>query len=120
MRLNQPIGFLASCLQARTASVSIRGIRLLTLAASREYATQTSLGGTSTTKPRKAVTVVNDDGRVKWGDLSLGEKAARTTQQTFNLGIILAGLVLTVRLKFNSPSTSLLTSLGRSWLRAVL
>lgn len=42
---------------------------------------------------RKAVTVVNDDGRVQWKDLTTGEKAARTTQQTFNFAVVLAGAV---------------------------
>ena len=45
---------------------------------------------------RKQVTIRNDDGRVEWGDLTVGEKAARTTQQTFNLGVILVGLAMTV------------------------
>lgn len=45
---------------------------------------------------RRSVTVTNDTGSVKWSDLSVGEKAARTTQQTFNFGIIIAGIVLTV------------------------
>ncbi|KAF1987442.1 TIM21-domain-containing protein [Aulographum hederae CBS 113979] len=52
----------------------------------------------STQKPvssRKAVTVINDDGRVGWKDLSAGEKAARTTQQSFNLLLVLAGVVMT-------------------------
>ncbi|KAF2484891.1 TIM21-domain-containing protein [Neohortaea acidophila] len=42
---------------------------------------------------RRAVTVVNDTGRVPWQELSTGEKAARTTQQTFNLGILLVGIL---------------------------
>ena len=59
------------------------------------YATASSLG--NSTKPsRKQVTVVNDDGRVQWKDLSRGEKAARTTQQTFNFGLVFAGFVGTV------------------------
>ena len=41
------------------------------------------------------MTAFNDDGRVAWGDLSAGEKAARTTQQTFNFGMIILGTVLT-------------------------
>jgi mitochondrial import inner membrane translocase subunit TIM21 len=45
---------------------------------------------------RKGVTVINDDGRVSWGDLRPMEKVARTTQQTFNFGLILVGLVMTV------------------------
>ena len=63
----------------------------------RGYATQSSLGGAATPRPsRKQVTVANDDGRVKWGDLSTREKAARTTQQTFNFGVIIVGLAMTV------------------------
>jgi hypothetical protein len=67
--------------------------------AARMYATQTGIG-TSNVQParkRKAVTMLNDDGRVAWGDLSPREKAARTTQQTFNFGMIIIGAVLTVR-----------------------
>lgn len=44
---------------------------------------------------RRAVTIVNDTGAVPWKELSLGEKAARTTQQSFNLGIVLLGVGLT-------------------------
>ncbi|KAL3428448.1 mitochondrial import inner membrane translocase subunit Tim [Phlyctema vagabunda] len=67
------------------------------LIAARMYATQTGLGTSNATpKPRrKAVTAFNDDGRVAWGDLSAGEKAARTTQQSFNFGLIIVGTVLT-------------------------
>lgn len=66
--------------------------------AARWYATQTGLGTTNAqpTRKRKAVTMLNDDGRVAWGDLSAKEKAARTTQQTFNFGMILIGALLTV------------------------
>lgn len=42
---------------------------------------------------------MNDDGRVAWGQLSPMEKAARTTQQSFNLGLIVVGAVMTVRLR---------------------
>lgn len=44
---------------------------------------------------RRAVTVVNDTGAVPWKQLSYTEKAARTTQQTFNFGLVLLGLVAT-------------------------
>ncbi|KAL9627861.1 MAG: hypothetical protein Q9204_006283 [Flavoplaca sp. TL-2023a] len=60
----------------------------------RGYATPNTLGGIPKTS-RKQITVANDDGRVNWKELSVGEKAARTTQQTFNFGIILTGLVMT-------------------------
>lgn len=66
----------------------------------RGYATQTGLGkGPSPTPKRRSVTPFNDDGRVKWADLSIGEKAGRATQQSFNFGFILAGLGATVCLK---------------------
>ena len=45
---------------------------------------------------RKQITVVSDDGRVHWQDLSRREKVARTTQQTFNFSLVLSGLILTV------------------------
>lgn len=64
------------------------------------YATQSSLGGnttSSTNPPRKAVTVTTDDGRYRWSDLSTREKAARSTQQSFNLALVAAGAVGTVR-----------------------
>ena len=63
------------------------------------YKRYTSSDSSKTLKvsPRKQVTVRNDDGRVQWKELTLREKAARTTQQTFNVGVILAGLVGTVR-----------------------
>ncbi|KAL8721700.1 MAG: hypothetical protein Q9181_007650 [Wetmoreana brouardii] len=60
----------------------------------RRYATQDTLGS-SPISSRKQVTVTNDDGRIGWKELSVKEKAARTTQQTFNLSIILTGLVMT-------------------------
>jgi import inner membrane translocase subunit TIM21 len=44
---------------------------------------------------RRAVTVVNDTGRVPWQQLTIGEKAARTTQQTFNVGLVLLGILAT-------------------------
>ena len=70
------------------------------------YATQTGLGTTNTTPPprRKAVTAFNDDGRIPWGDLTAREKAARTTQQTFNFSFIILGAILTVGLADNGSS----------------
>lgn len=61
-------------------------------------ATTSSLGKISQPPPnsrRRSVTVTNDTGAVPWHQLSMGEKAARTTQQSFNLGLILLGLVMT-------------------------
>lgn len=58
-------------------------------------ATSSSLPNDAATRRRRAVTVVNDTGAVPWKNLSLGEKAARTTQQTFNFGMVLLGIGLT-------------------------
>ncbi|QMW35348.1 hypothetical protein G4B84_010839, partial [Aspergillus flavus NRRL3357] len=40
---------------------------------------------------RRNVTVLSDDGRYEWGELTGREKVARATQQSFNFVIILAG-----------------------------
>ncbi|KAF2877508.1 TIM21-domain-containing protein [Massariosphaeria phaeospora] len=44
--------------------------------------------------PRRRVTVTNDTGSVRWSELSPAEKAARTTQQSFNFVVVITGLVL--------------------------
>ncbi|KAF2161988.1 hypothetical protein M409DRAFT_69486 [Zasmidium cellare ATCC 36951] len=58
-------------------------------------ATTSSLPNSSAASRRKAVTVINDTGRVPWENLSIGEKAARATQQTFNFGLVALGIALT-------------------------
>ena len=58
------------------------------------YATQT--GGSGAPK-RRNVTILSDDGRYEWGELSGREKVARATQQSLNFVVIVAGAVLTVR-----------------------
>lgn len=66
----------------------------------RFYATQSDLGrgsGTGSTTPkRRNVTVLSDDGRYEWGELSGKEKVSRATQQSVNFVVVLAGAVLTV------------------------
>ena len=76
------------------------------LSLSRHYATSDS-SGVQKTPTRKQVTIRNDDGRVEWNELTIGEKAARTTQQTFNFGLVLAGLAGTVS---NPPENGSLTT----------
>ena len=61
----------------------------------RQHVSSNSTSGPATTS-RKQVTVLSDDGRVQWQDLTRFEKVARTTQQTFNFGLILGGFFLTV------------------------
>ncbi|RMZ86601.1 hypothetical protein DV736_g6173, partial [Chaetothyriales sp. CBS 134916] len=46
----------------------------------------------SPTPSRRSITVTSDDGRYNWSELSTGEKAARSTQQTFNFVLVVAGL----------------------------
>jgi hypothetical protein len=57
---------------------------------------QTSKGPPQPT--RRAVTIANDTGAVRWTDLSPGEKASRTVQQSMNLSVVLVGIVMTVGL----------------------
>ncbi|KAM0195259.1 hypothetical protein ACHAPA_000873 [Fusarium lateritium] len=80
-----------------TRSTAFRGIpsTLRPFLVSRFYATQQGLGATPQGPKRRAVTPFNDNGHVPWTKLSVGEKAARATQQSFNFGMILVGLVLT-------------------------
>ncbi|KAF5000617.1 hypothetical protein FGRMN_1649 [Fusarium graminum] len=80
-----------------TRSTAFRGIpsTLRPFLVSRYYATQQGLGATPQGPKRRAVTPFNDNGQVPWTKLSVGEKAARATQQSFNFGMILVGLVLT-------------------------
>ncbi|KAK4972526.1 mitochondrial import inner membrane translocase subunit tim21 [Elasticomyces elasticus] len=61
----------------------------------RQYATSSSLPNSTPQASRRAVTVANDTGRIPWTQLSTREKAARTTQQSFNLLVVLAGIIMT-------------------------
>jgi hypothetical protein len=60
------------------------------------YATQHQQSGSAAESRRRSVTPFNDDGHVPWTELSAGEKTARAAQQTFNFGMVIVGLVLTV------------------------
>ena len=93
------IKFSASAMAVRpAAAVTAIAPPLRQLGLPRHYATQNSLGTTAAASgpKRKTVTPFNDDGQVPWNALSSGEKAARATQQSFNFGLILLGLVMTV------------------------
>lgn len=65
---------------------------------SRAYATQSSLGreGAASGPTRKQITVMSDDGRLRWSELTGKEKVARATQQSFNFMIVVIGAVMTV------------------------
>lgn len=62
----------------------------------RSYASAGGSGPSSAAAKRRAVTPFNDNGQVPWSDLSVAEKSARAAQQTFNMGFIVVGVVLTV------------------------
>lgn len=68
---------------------------------SRLYATQ----GDFPRPKRRNVTVLSDDGRYEWSELSGREKVSRATQQSFNFIVVIAGVVLTVRLLQASSRT---------------
>ncbi|CAK7228591.1 mitochondrial import inner membrane translocase subunit tim21 [Sporothrix curviconia] len=80
---------------------------LRTPALGRSYATQhqrqpqssssssSASSSSSSASRRRSVTPFNDDGHVPWSELSGGEKTARAAQQTFNLGMVVVGVVLT-------------------------
>jgi hypothetical protein len=60
-------------------------------------ATQTSTPNTPPPGPtRRSITLTGDNGQVRWSDLSPGEKAVRTTQQSVNLVVVLVGILATV------------------------
>ncbi|KAI1761110.1 import inner membrane translocase subunit tim-21, mitochondrial [Hypoxylon sp. FL1150] len=63
------------------------------LIARHTYATQHNSGNAA--PKRRAVTPFNDTGFVPWSNLSVAEKAGRATQQTFNFGLVIVGVVLT-------------------------
>ncbi|KAF2217472.1 hypothetical protein CERZMDRAFT_31471 [Cercospora zeae-maydis SCOH1-5] len=65
----------------------------VSIAQQSRYATTSSFPK-GTSSRRRSVTVINDTGAVPWENLTPGEKAARTTQQTFNVGIVLLGVGL--------------------------
>lgn len=57
-------------------------------------------GQNNSTTSRRAITVTSDDGRYSWAELSTGEKAARTTQQTFNFVLVAGGAAATVSRRY--------------------
>ncbi|KAG7131706.1 Mitochondrial import inner membrane translocase subunit TIM21 like protein [Verticillium longisporum] len=84
-----------SALATRTPTTISHAPQLRPFLLQRYYATQTGLGTTPQEPKRRRVTPFNDDGHVPWSKLSAAEKAGRATQQSFNFGMIIAGLVLT-------------------------
>lgn len=112
-----------SRMKVNTAALALRplapALRPLPASSSRFYATQNSLGAAPSPAPRRrTVTAFNDDGFVPWNELSAGEKASRATQQSFNFGVIIAGMVATVRDTQASRCTLRWNSQADAWNRA--
>ncbi|KAJ5176154.1 L-galactonate dehydratase [Penicillium canariense] len=75
----------------------------------RLYATQTD------PRPkRRNVTVLSDDGRYEWGELSGREKVSRATQQSFNFVVVVAGAILTGGV-FYLLYTDVISPNSRTW-----
>jgi mitochondrial import inner membrane translocase subunit TIM21 len=87
-----------TAIRSSTAAVPLPVQRLLT----RCYATHQQQSGHASESRRRAVTPFNDDGHVPWSELSAGEKTGRAAQQTFNFGMVIVGLALTVRASANN------------------
>ncbi|KOS17776.1 Mitochondrial import inner membrane translocase subunit TIM21 [Escovopsis weberi] len=95
------MNFTHSTVKMRPAArlVLARPARCLRLPPRAHYATDRSetvrVAASSSGAKRRSVTPFNDSGFVPWNELSAAEKAGRATQQTFNFGMVVAGLVLT-------------------------
>ncbi|KAK7523624.1 inner membrane translocase subunit tim21 [Phyllosticta citriasiana] len=84
-------------IESRLAGLSKWQALRLSQSGCKFYATHhsTGSGSQSSTTKRRAVTIANDTGYVPWGELSVREKAARSTQQSFNFALVIAGVVAT-------------------------
>ncbi|KAJ9209501.1 hypothetical protein DTO166G4_8900 [Paecilomyces variotii] len=81
-----------------SVSALLRSASPRTLDISRSYATHSNLGRDGSAPGgtrRRQITVMSDDGRLPWSELSGTEKAARATQQSFNFVVVLIGAVMT-------------------------
>ncbi|CAK7262817.1 mitochondrial import inner membrane translocase subunit tim21 [Sporothrix epigloea] len=87
---------LAASFSPRAASADLRRpARFRSYATQHQSRSSTSSPSSPATPRRHSVTPFNDDGVVPWAELSGGEKTARAAQQTFNLGMVVLGVVLT-------------------------
>ncbi|OJD29582.1 mitochondrial import inner membrane translocase subunit tim21 [Diplodia corticola] len=74
----------------------LRSASCLPVRSCRLYATPHGLGASpKSSTNRRQVTVANDNGHVRWGDLTATEKVARSTQQSFNFLVVIAGVLAT-------------------------
>lgn len=87
----------ASLLLPRIQPSSTRRTRAAFSTTRRTQATEPTFPGSPIPQPtRKSITLTGDTGRVRWTELSPGEKVVRTTQQSFNLLVVAIGVIATV------------------------
>ncbi|KAJ4370948.1 mitochondrial import inner membrane translocase subunit tim21 [Didymella sp. IMI 355093] len=85
-----------SLLLPRIQPSSTRRARAAFSTARNAQAKEPTFPGTPFPEPtRKSITLSGDTGRVRWNELSPGEKVVRTTQQSFNLIIVAVGVIAT-------------------------
>ncbi|KAM7220952.1 TIM21 domain containing protein [Rhypophila decipiens] len=95
MKLHAAPGLLRPTTATGTATIRATSKTLNLAAAARKAPGARHYATSNTESKRRAVTPFNDDGHVPWSNLSAAEKTARATQQTFNFGMVIVGLVLT-------------------------
>lgn len=74
--------------------------KLYTLVSPRLISSKIGLGTATCKKTRDAVTLHNDNGKIAWQELSIKEKVARSTKQTFNFSIIVIGATLSAAVSY--------------------
>ncbi|KAF3037450.1 hypothetical protein E8E11_006499 [Didymella keratinophila] len=85
-----------SLLLPRIQPASARHARAAFSITRNAHAKEPTFPGTPFPEPtRKSITLTGDTGRVRWNELSPGEKVVRTTQQSFNLIIVAVGVIAT-------------------------
>ncbi|KAF1922428.1 import inner membrane translocase subunit tim-21, mitochondrial [Didymella exigua CBS 183.55] len=86
----------SSLLLPRMQPSSTRRARAAFSTTRNAHAKEPTFPGTPFPEPaRKSITLTGDTGRVRWTELSPGEKVVRTTQQSFNLLIVAVGVIAT-------------------------
>lgn len=74
--------------------------RLYTLISPRIFGSKFYSEIASCKKTRDPITIKNDNGRIPWQELSLKERVARSSKQTFNLSIIVLGATLSAAVSY--------------------
>lgn len=95
------------------SSIKSRPQAFCQLAQVRAYATHKD----TPNKPsahRRQITLTQDDGRVRWAELSPREKFTRGTQQSLNFSMVVVGAILTVSHACRCLSVAIAFGFGRT------